>query len=704
LTIAELSAGTTIAEGSYKLVEVIASGGFSITYRALDLRSGAGYSTVVIKEHAYAGACYRDTATGDVLALRGREQLHRKLIERVLREAALLMTVRHPHVVHVGAAWEERGTAYYAMESLSGRTLQAEIEEASRGAWDDFRWNRVRILSLQLVDALQAIHDKSVYHCDVKPENVLLTPRGAILIDFGAARTEAQLSRTVTLMPFTAGYAAPELQNPETIRRVGPWTDVYAWGMLVYGLVTGHEETGYPLDALARLTRVQMHSAEMADPYEHAERKLVDKGLSEQWAKAVHACLRIDPGDRPQSMQALEKLLGEDASAVAGLPLPERTLQGCPAPVRTGASIRQPPEATRAADGETPQSMVITEIGPPPFTGPGVAALREPARPARVSRRPGWKAPALLLALFAIVPAGIAAALRMRPADVPSSQASANDHPEALLTADPPPSSPPAMPIPTCSEFQIRCGEFCAWATDPIFGCGTCKPCSLDHVSEARCEKQRCAPKACEPGWDNCDGLPKNGCETNLRRDIAHCGSCATSCGDKPHVAEPACGSGACRIKRCERGWKDCNGSFDDGCEVNVDSDPANCGDCKQSCGAGRNAAVECSGGSCALRCRAPWGDCDGTADSGCETDMSSHPLHCGACGKSCVAAHVSRAGCGGGACTIGACTAGWDDCDGNAVNGCECRERPPDVPPWDSSAWEGQSPGGEGVPEQEPQ
>jgi hypothetical protein len=176
----------------------------------------------------------------------------------------------------------------------------------------------------------------------------------------------------------------------------------------------------------------------------------------------VHACLRIDPGDRPQSMHALEELLGEDASAVAALPLPERTLVGCPAPVTAGASVLQSSEAMRAVEGETPQSMVITEMGSPPFAGSDVAPLPEPTPVATKTRRRRWRAFALLMALAALVPVGIAAAIRTAAPEAPSSRASTGDHPEALLTADPPPPSTAALPAPACvrlghgPEFRLR--------------------------------------------------------------------------------------------------------------------------------------------------------------------------------------------------------------------------------------------------------
>src|SRR6185436_7920012 len=124
------------------------------------------------------------------------------------------------------------------------------------------------------------------------------------------------------------------------------------------------------------------------------------------------------------SVQALQGLLGEDASAVAGLPLPERTLQGHPPPVAAGASIRWPREAM--SEGETPQSMVITEMGAPVFAGSEFALREEPQPPVRGSGRRGWRAAGLVLAFIAVVPAGIAVMRWMGRTDISPGSAMAS--------------------------------------------------------------------------------------------------------------------------------------------------------------------------------------------------------------------------------------------------------------------------------------
>ena len=87
------------------------------------------------------------------------------------------------------------------------------------------------------------------------------------------------------------------------------------------------------------------------------------------------------------------------------------------------------------------------------------------------------------------------------------------------------------------------------------------------------------------------------------------------------------------------------------------------------------HARATCGGGQCILLldgCIDPWKDCNGRYDDGCEIDISHNPSNCGGCGNKCKKPDYGIAGCSAGNCTIGGCIPGREDCDHDYSNGCE--------------------------------
>jgi hypothetical protein len=179
-----------------------------------------------------------------------------------------------------------------------------------------------------------------------------------------------------------------------------------------------------------------------------------------------------------------------------------------------------------------------------------------------------------------------------------------------------------------------------------------------------------CGIRMCTEPYANCDMNPMNGCEVNLQTDPRNCGACGTVCpGGTNSVG--VCVMGTCRLE-CADGFVDCDMNPMNGCEVDARADNMNCGACGRTCSV-RNAMAVCRMGACAIdRCNSGFGDCDGDSTTGCETATSSNPLHCGRCGNECALPNVAEHGCSMGACTIVACAPGFADCDRNPANGCE--------------------------------
>jgi hypothetical protein len=146
-----------------------------------------------------------------------------------------------------------------------------------------------------------------------------------------------------------------------------------------------------------------------------------------------------------------------------------------------------------------------------------------------------------------------------------------------------------------CDPGSKLCDGRCVSSARPEHGCGpsSCAPCSTANATP-RCGRDgACGIAVCYRGYDDCDGAAENGCEVFLRTDAAHCGACSAACPALAH-AQVGCGD-TCRIWRCDRDHEDCNGVTNDGCEVDVRDDRQHCGACGQRCSGTRR----CRGGKC---------------------------------------------------------------------------------------------------------
>lgn len=298
----------------YVIQKALGSGGFGITYLCHDRTRG---TTCAIKELAI-----RSISTRSSNGFLSVEQTHQPVVERVreafLQEARTLVelgdTANSDFIVRCFEAWEQYGTAFYSMEYIENvgslnvalRTTPADYQR------DPTTLRKIQRSMEQLLDALAIVHAALACHGDVKPENVLVRPQpvmpsgaGIVLIDFGTARTREQFANSRTVMATTA-WAAPELLRPDRFHEVGAWSDLYAWGLMVYGfsrdlLGRSGVDAPWPIEAARR--------ASGPDPYHNAIEDLLACGLPLPWATAAAACLALDPRQRPQSADAVRKIL-----------------------------------------------------------------------------------------------------------------------------------------------------------------------------------------------------------------------------------------------------------------------------------------------------------------------------------------------------------------------------------------------------------
>ncbi len=203
--------------------------------------------------------------------------------------------------------------------------------------------------------------------------------------------------------------------------------------------------------------------------------------------------------------------------------------------------------------------------------------------------------------------------------------------------------------------------------------CGACNAaCPARANAVSTCTAGACG-FTCMAGFENCDGVADNGCEVDTRVSVAHCGRCGGACSLANATA--ACVAGTCGVATCNAGFGDCDGNAPNGCETDTRTNVTHCGACGTACAGAPNAVPACASGACALTCTAGFAECDGVAANGCEVDTRTSTTHCGGCGRTCNLANATAA-CAGSLCTVASCATGFADCDGMAANGCEVDTR----------------------------
>ena len=227
------------------------------------------------------------------------------------------------------------------------------------------------------------------------------------------------------------------------------------------------------------------------------------------------------------------------------------------------------------------------------------------------------------------------------------------------------------------------CGDRVTNGNESDIDCGgpDCSKCTAGQICliPSDCVGNECnagiCGLSCGANEGNCDGDASTGCETNLLTDSDHCGDCNTACSLAD--ASARCAGGVCRVDSCVAPFDDCNGKPEDGCEVNTKKDVDNCGGCGAKPCPTLNGNAYCSDGKCGLTCAENFADCDGQPGNGCEKDVSRDINNCGGCDRACTASPGKTAWCRKGQCGETMCAAGRGDCNGDpdddaAHGGCE--------------------------------
>lgn len=261
--------------GRYRILRRLGKGGMGQVYLVRDEAGGGGQVALKV--------------------LREDLELTSEAQVRFEREYDLLEGLSHPGIVRILDRGTWHGRYYFAMSYVPWPSLEQRLNERHGPRGRGFSTTDILSITRGLCDALQHMHDRGIVHRDLKPTNILVSDECETrLIDFGVARSLAsELTRTGMILG-SLTYLSPEQARGD--RTVGPRSDIFAVGLLLYEMVTGRkaytDATGYIQNVLkgeVPFSRLR----EVCPPAGPPLDAVVMKALS------------YDPNDRQESAQGL---------------------------------------------------------------------------------------------------------------------------------------------------------------------------------------------------------------------------------------------------------------------------------------------------------------------------------------------------------------------------------------------------------------
>jgi serine/threonine-protein kinase len=279
----------------YAIVRELGAGGMATVYLADDLRHRRKVAIKVLRPELAA-------SLGP---------------ERFLREIEVAAQLTHPHILPLHDSGAVDGFLFYVMPFIDGESLRTRLDRVGELPITE----AVRILR-EVADALSHAHALGVVHRDIKPDNVMLSGRHALVMDFGVAKAVSEATGKTTLT--TAGvalgtptYMAPEqaAADPHLDHRV----DIYALGAMGYELVAGRP----PFTGRTPQEVLGMHVTQAPDPLDRYR-----PGTPPALVEIIMRCLAKRPSDRWQSADELVERLEPLATPSGGItPTTTRPIQ-----------------------------------------------------------------------------------------------------------------------------------------------------------------------------------------------------------------------------------------------------------------------------------------------------------------------------------------------------------------------------------------
>jgi len=278
-----LAAGTRF--GPYEIVEPIGAGGMGEVYKGRDTRLDRTIAIKILPELHAAEPQFR---------------------ERFEREARALSQLTHPHICTLHDVGEHGGTPFLVMEFLVGETLAARLERGPLAL------SEALTTAIEIAEALDVAHRAGIVHRDLKPGNVILTKKGAKLLDFGLAKLRASGHGPVAGVTAAVTGTAPltgqgsilgtlQYMSPEQLegKDADARSDVFAFGAIVYEMVTGKR-------AFEAASQASLIAAILKDTPPPMTTKTVAPPALD---RIVRTCLAKDPDERWQSAGDLKREL-----------------------------------------------------------------------------------------------------------------------------------------------------------------------------------------------------------------------------------------------------------------------------------------------------------------------------------------------------------------------------------------------------------
>ena len=270
----------SIVAGRYRILSMLGKGGMGEVYRATDLTLAQSVALKFLPEEAAR---------------------NERWLERFHSEVRIARQISHPNICRVYDIGEFEGTPFISMEYVDGDDLGALLGSIGRLPSD-----KALETARKLCAGLAAAHDKGVIHRDLKPQNIMISRRGEIVImDFGLAAVADSLGGAEARNG-TPAYMAPEqLRGSEVTAK----SDIYALGLVLYELFTGKKP--YEAKSIPELIQLQEAQSSITMTSMAAD---IDPAVE----KIIKRCLHPDPAMRPSSPLAIAAALpGGDPLAAA---------------------------------------------------------------------------------------------------------------------------------------------------------------------------------------------------------------------------------------------------------------------------------------------------------------------------------------------------------------------------------------------------